>query len=162
MKVQLAHKVELDPTLAQANYFARGCGVARFAYNWALAEWVRQYKAGEKPSEASLRRLLNSIKEVEFPWMLEVTKCAAQHAIKNLGKGLKRLFKKKSRYPKFKKKGLHDSFRADNGPEDKFSHAVKVVDKEVTLPRIGVVRMKEPLRFEGRIISVTISRVAHK
>ena len=27
-------------------YFARASGTARFAYNWALAEWRRQYKAG--------------------------------------------------------------------------------------------------------------------
>jgi putative transposase len=51
-----AHKIVLDPNPAQENYFARACGTARFAYNWALAEWNREYKAGERPSEASLRR----------------------------------------------------------------------------------------------------------
>lgn len=76
MKTQLAHKVELDPTQAQARYFAQACGVARFSYNWALAEWQRQYKAGEKPSEAALRRQLNALKGTDFPWMGDVTKCA--------------------------------------------------------------------------------------
>ena len=41
---------------------------SRFAYNWALAEWQRQYEAGEKPNEAALRRQFNAIKPVEFPW----------------------------------------------------------------------------------------------
>jgi putative transposase len=39
---------------------------------------------------------------------------------------------------------------------------VQVEGYYVTLPRIGKVRMKELLRLEGRVISVTVSRVAHK
>ena len=42
--------------------FRRACGVSRFAYNWALCEWRRQYDAAEKPSEIALRKALNAIK----------------------------------------------------------------------------------------------------
>jgi putative transposase len=46
----------------------RASGTARFAYNWALAEWRRQYAAGEKPNDTALRRQLNAIKrEQEAP-----------------------------------------------------------------------------------------------
>src|SRR5918995_2443960 len=38
-RVILAHKIALDPTQAQAEHFARACGVARFAWNWGLARW---------------------------------------------------------------------------------------------------------------------------
>jgi len=41
----IAHKIALDPNNVQATYFARAAGTARFAYNWALAEWQRQYEA---------------------------------------------------------------------------------------------------------------------
>ena len=41
----IAHKIALDPNNVQATYFARAAGTARFAYNWALAEWKRQYEA---------------------------------------------------------------------------------------------------------------------
>src|SRR5262252_3721001 len=88
-----AHKIVLDPHPAQENYFARACGTARFAYNWALAEWNRQYKAGERPSEAALRRQLNSLKDDAFPWMREVTKNAPQQAIKNLGTAFQELLR---------------------------------------------------------------------
>jgi len=37
----IAHKIALDPNNVQATYFARAAGVARFAYNWALAAWGR-------------------------------------------------------------------------------------------------------------------------
>jgi hypothetical protein len=46
----LAHKIALDPNDKQRSYFRRASGTARFAYNWALGEWRRQYQAGEKPS----------------------------------------------------------------------------------------------------------------
>lgn len=94
----IAHKIALDPNNVQETYFARAAGTARFAYNWALAEWQRQYEAckadlaSPKPSQMALRRQLNSIKAEQFPWMLEVTKCAAQMAIIQLGSAFKNFF----------------------------------------------------------------------
>lgn len=72
------HKICLQPTAAQASYFAAACGTARFAYNWALAEWKQEYESGGTPNEASLRKKLNSIKAEQFPWMADVTKVAPQ------------------------------------------------------------------------------------
>lgn len=158
-----AHKIALDPCKAQRLYFAKAAGVARFAYNWALAEWKRQYEAGLKPSEFKLRKELNAIKAVQYPWMLEVTKTAPQYAIKNLGVAFKSFFAKRGSYPEFKKKGKsRESFRADDGPEDSNSSAVRVQGKRVKLPIIGWIRMRETPRFEGRIISATVSRTADR
>lgn len=160
-----AHKIKLVPNKAQEDYFRRACGTARHAYNWALAEWQKEYEAGGKPSEVALRKKLNSIKATEFPWYSEVTKCAPQQAIKNLGTAFQHFFRRvkqggKPGYPRFKRKGLHDSFRADNGPQKKGENAVKVDGKRVTLPRCGAVKMREELRFGGQILSATVSRMA--
>jgi putative transposase len=168
--VILAHRIRLVPTPEQESYFRRACGVARFAYNWALAEWKQQHAAGEKPSEIALRKALNAIKHEHFPWMAEVTKNAPQQAIKNLGKAFSNFFddlskyhrgelgRKRVRAPKFKKKGQNDRFRADNGPDAKHPDAVQVCAKRVKLPVIGWVAMREEVRFAGQILSVTISR----
>jgi putative transposase len=153
----LAHKIALDPNKEQRTYFAKATGTARFAWNWALAEWQRQYKAGDKPNEMMLRRQLNAVKRDQFPWMLEVSKTAPQQAIKNLGMAFKRFFDHTAKYPRFKRKGMHDSFRADNGAE-----TVRFEDKRIRLPVIGWVRMREPLRFVGKLRSVTVSRVADR
>lgn len=159
------HKIKLDPTNAQAAYFSRACGVARFAYNWALAEWKVQYEGGGKPNEAALRKKLNAIKAEEFPWMAEVTKVAPQNAIKNVGLAFKNFFRRvnqgaKPGYPRFKKKGLRDAFRADNGPASPTSNAVECVGKTIKLPRCGVIRMMEQLRFAGRTLAATVSKQA--
>jgi putative transposase len=168
----LAHRIRLVATAEQEAYFRRACGVARFAYNWALAQWRRDYEAGDKPSEIALRKTLNAIKHSEFPWMREVTKNAPQQAIKNLGRAFGNFFDdlakyrrgeiawKRVRIPKFKKKGQNDRFRADNGTDRQHPNAVAVDGKRVKLPVVGWVRMRETVRFAGHIRSVVVSRQA--
>lgn len=157
----ITHKIALDPNNKQVAYFARAAGTARFAYNWALAEWQQQYEAWKsdnslpKPSQQSLRRQLNAIKRSQFPWMLEVTKNAPQMAIIQLGEAFKNFWAGRAKYPKFRKKGIHDRFTLTN---DQFS----VDDRRIRIPNLGWVRMRESLRFSGKLLSATVSRVADK
>lgn len=156
----IGHRIRLDPNNRQATYFARAAGTARFAYNWALAEWQTQYAAWKadnslpKPSQMSLRRQLNAIKREQFPWMLEVTKNAPQMAIIQLGSAFNNFFAGRAEYPRFKKKGKsRDSFSLTN---DQFG----LDGCRIRIPNLGRVRMREPLRFSGKILSATISRTA--
>ena len=157
----LSHCIELDPTNAQATHLAQAAGVARFAYNWALGLWhdihqLHKLDPDVAPtSEAELRKALNALKREHYPWMLEVTKCAPQMAIKNLGKAFDNFFAGRSGYPRFKAKGRDDRFTLSN---DLF----RVDGSRIFIPKLGWVRMREPLRFTGKIISATISRVADR
>ena len=93
---QLSHRIRLYPNASADLYFRKACGISRFAYNWALAEWNEKYEAGEKEmSGYSIRNRFNEIKHKRFPWVTEVTKWAAQKGIENLGNAFKRFFKKK-------------------------------------------------------------------
>ena len=154
--------IELQPNRRQATLFAKAVGIARFAYNWALAQWQAKYKAGGTPSAFALSKQLNEIKAQEFAWMLEVPKRVPQQAILNLGNAFKRFFKGESKYPRFKKKGVRDRCRFDNGPPKKGENAVKVKDRKIKLPRIGWVRMRETVRFQGQIKSAIVSRQADR
>jgi putative transposase len=159
----LAHKIELQANNKQRTYFAKASGTARFSYNWALDQWQKQYQAHKenpdlpKPTQGGLRKQLNAIKRIEYPWMLEVTKNAPQMAIIQLGEAFKRFFKGQSGYPKFKRKGVHDSFSITN---DQFSLSNSL--NRIRIPNLGWVRLREPLRFNGKILSATISRQANK
>lgn len=158
-----AHVIALDPTVKQAIHFARACGVARFAFNWALGEWKRQYEAGEKPSANKLKAQWNAIRRKEFPWSAEVTKCSSGQAIMNLGKAFSNFFRdlkkpngsRKARFPKFKKKGRNDSFALWN---DQF----EVDGQRIKIPKLGWVRMREALRFDGKIMGATVRKSGHR
>jgi len=153
VKITLTHKIRLKPTYKQENYFRQACGVARFTWNWALGEWKRQYEACKKPTGLGLKRQFNAIKPVEFPWMYNVTKYASQQPFIFLQSAFKRFFDKKAKYPQFKKKGIHDSFYIG-------CDHIKIEDKRVHIPKLGWVKMREALRFSGKVISATISHVA--
>ncbi len=157
----MAHRIALDPNDRQATHLARAAGTARFAWNWALAEWQRQYAAWKadncqpRPSEAALRRQLNAIKREQFPWMLKVTKCAPQMAIIQLGQAFENFFDGRARYPKFRRKGVDDRFTITNDQ-------VNVRGLRIRIPKLGWVRMREPLRFSGKVMSATVSRTADR
>lgn len=150
-----AHKIRLDPTDKQIEYFCCACGVARYTYNWALEEWNRQYAAGEKPNGRQLKKKFNSTRKEEFPWTYDVARDATSQPFDNIQSAFIGFFKGISGYPQFKKKGVHDSFYVRND-------RLHVEGKRIRLPRIGWIRMREALRFEGKIMSATVSRTADK
>ena len=154
-----AHKIRLNPTPEQANYFARAAGTARFVWNWALAEWNRQYEAGEKPTALKLKKQFNAIRRDQFPWTWEVTKNASDQPFLDLGKAFTAFFeglkngKKKGR-PKFKsKKRSRASFYLAN---DQF----ELGDHRMWVPKLGWVNMAENLRFKGKVTGVRITKTA--
>lgn len=151
-----AHKIRIYPNNVQETYLKKACGVARFAYNWALARSIEQYEANNecKFSYARLSRELNAIKREEFPWMLEVTKYAPQLAIRNgLNSAFTRFFKKQGGYPNFKKKGVKDSFQIDGAD-------IKLTGNAVKLPLLKQpIKMAETLRYKNaKLLTSTISR----
>ena len=151
----LAHKIQLDPNNKQRTYLAKAAGTARFAYNWALAEWEKRSNIGDKVTEAGLRRQLNAIKREEYPWMFEVTKCAPQLAIMDLGKAFSNYYSNRAKRPQFHKKGRNDSFRLSN---DQFT----IKGEQIHIPNLGWVRMTEGLRFSGKILGAAVSRKADR
>jgi putative transposase len=153
-----AHKIRIFPNKAQETGLKKACGCARFAWNWALNKWEEIYKAGGKPSAYGLKKELNAIKEEQFPWMYESTKTAPEQAILNLGKAYQNFFKgikakRKVGKPKFKsKRSAKDSFYLCNTNQ-------RVKSGKLFVPNIsGGIGMSEEVRFQGKIMSYTVSR----
>lgn len=167
--MQLTHKIALCPTPDQADYFNRACGTARRVWNWALAEWKRQYAAGQKPNAMALKKQFNAIKyrdpkwldDSGQPWLKGIHRDAHAQPFANLKKAWNRFFAEikagnPAHEPQFKKKGqARDSFYVAN---DKFC----LNGKRIRLPKIGEVAMAEALRFNGKILGATVSRTAHR
>lgn len=151
MSMTLTHKIRLHPNAKEIDYFNRACGVARFSWNWGLEHWKKAYEAGEKPNGLELKKAFNACKKTEFPWVYEVTKYACQQPFIFLQQAFVNFFSGRAKYPKFKAKGFHDSFYIGN------DH-VEIKEKKIRIPKLGWVKMRESLRFTGKVVSVTISR----
>src|SRR6185436_13107570 len=110
MKVILTHTIRLNPMAEQEAYFRSACGCTRFVWNWALAEWKRQYAAGQKPNAMALKKQFNAIKYHEFPWIKAIHRDAHAQPFAYLAKAWNRFFAdikvgKPGNEPRFKKKG---------------------------------------------------------
>ncbi|HYB01059.1 MAG TPA: RNA-guided endonuclease TnpB family protein [Ktedonobacteraceae bacterium] len=163
-----SHMIRLNTTPEQELYFRKACGVARHAYNWALAQWKAARAMGKRVKLNDLKAEYNKIKGEQFPWCYEVTKCAPEQAFADLGQAFANYWRMKKEgtqpklkhprkdgedggFPHFKsKKRDRLSFYLAN---DKFS----VDGHTLHVPKLGDVNMTEQLRFGGKIISATIS-----
>ena len=160
MLTQQAYRYELKPNNRQRTLILKHAGCARFAYNWGLARRIQEYhETGKSTSAIEQHRQLNALKKTEFPWMYEVSKCAPQEALRDLDKAFVNFYRglkrgKKTGFPKFKKKGIHDSFR--------LTGSIHIFERSAWLPRIGEIRTKEYTDLKGRILSATCSREADR
>jgi transposase len=148
MKVVCGYRTELDLNDKQRTACMKHAGASRFAYNWGLARSKGTYHTtGKRPTAIDLHRELNKLKQTDYPWMYEVSKCAPQEALRDLDKAYKNFFrrmKRKSRglwrgklgFPKFKKRSKAiGSFR--------LTGSIKVFSDAVQLSRLGRLRLHE-------------------
>jgi len=160
MQLNRAYRYELSPNTKQKTLLAQHAGAARFTYNWGLALRIELYEKSKKSTNAiEQHKLLNSIKLSDFPWMYEVSKCAPQEALRDLDKAFKNFFRglkqnQKNGFPRFKKRSYYDSFR--------LTGTIKIKNKEIQLPRLGSIRLKENSKVKGKILSATVSRDADR
>ncbi|MGM3307756.1 RNA-guided endonuclease InsQ/TnpB family protein [Anabaena sp. WFMT] len=104
------------------------------------------------PTAIDLHKWLVAAVKSKHPWYYEVSKCAPQYALRYLSDAFKSFFKKTKGFPKFKKKGRHDSFTLDG--------VIHIDHKKVRVPIIGWIKTYEILPCGYKPKSVTISKQA--
>ncbi|EKD11714.1 transposase IS605 OrfB family [Arthrospira platensis C1] len=123
-------------------------------FNWGLHLWRSAYEEGLKPNINSIKKVFTNYVKPQYPWMSELSSKVDQYAFINLGDAFKRFFKGISSYPKFKKKGHHDSFTLDNSGKP-----FNLSGTRHKLPFVGWVSTFEALP-ESWVKKVTIARQA--
>jgi putative transposase len=195
VKTHQAFRFELDPADVTSSALASHAGGARFAHGWGLALVKSRLDQAARITEralaegatareaealartvrvpwslASLRREWNQAKARVAPWWAENSKECYNSGLDSLARALDAWLKSrrgerkgpKMGFPQPKGKRSRRSFRITTG-------AFGVIDeRHIRLPRIGVIRTKEPtaklLRQLGagtaRILSATVSQTA--
>lgn len=165
MLVNQSYRYELKPNNEQTTLLRKSCGVARFAYNWGLVRRKELYKTKEGKDRFTTaitqHKELNALKSTEYPWMYEVSKCCAQEALRDLDLAYQNMYRRIKNHekeigrPKFKKKGVHDSFTVTG--------SIHVYECGIQLPRVKLLKTKEPTyKFKGKILSATVTREADR
>ena len=108
-----AIKIRLKPTKEQEILFRKSCGVARWSYNYFLAENEKYYTEHKKMlKETEVRKHINNmLKPTTHTWLKEVGSNVMKQAVKDADLARKRWLEGISGKPKFKSKHrCKDSF----------------------------------------------------
>ena len=152
--MEKAYRYRIYPNKKQKEIIAKTFGCCRFVYNKYLAKRIDMYKQSKETF--SYVRCANDMKKLksELEWLKEVDSTALQSSLKDLDVAYQKFFKEHSGFPKFKSKKTHN-----------FSYKSKCVNgniqycgKYIKLPKRGMVKTKNKLIPQGRILNATVSQ----
>jgi len=157
MLLKKGFRFRLDPTDSQRQLFAQFAGASRFLYNRGLEQRKQVYEQSRKSISYfdQNNELVALKKEAATSWLQEIHSQVLQQALKNLDTGFQNFFQnlkkgKKPGFPRFKCKGVRDSFRYPQG--------VHIEGTQAYLPKIGYVRFRKSREIEGTLKQTTIIR----
>ena len=152
-----AIKYELNPTKTQKEQIKQTCGCCRLVYNTMLDRKMRAYK--ESGTTISAIELINQLPQLkaELTFLKDAPSQSLQQAIRNLDSAYANFFRRGgSGFPKFKKKGVRDSFRIP---------VACILDYDnwtVKVAKFGTIRIFKGhnKQINGKIKSYTISHTS--
>ena len=169
MNTYKAYKLRIYPTDSQRELIEKTFGCTRYIYNNFLAERKNKYE--ESKTKVHVYEQLKELTDLkrEKEWLREIDSCALQACVYNLDDAFQKFFKGNG-YPKFRAKGVHDSFRTNNTLntyKDKKYESIRIDFNKriITLPKLKEVKFRgyrTTNEIVGRIKSATISKDANK
>ena len=153
-----AFKYELRPDGQQQLRMRRFAGSCRFVFNKALALQQERFEQGEKKlGYAELCKQLTQWKsEDSTAWLAETPSQPLQQTLKDLERAYTNFFAKRADFPRFKKKGLSDSFRYPQG------FKLDQANSRLFLPKLGWLRYRNSRDVLGVIKNITVSQSSGK
>lgn len=152
--MQKGIKFRVYPNKAQKNLINRIFGGCRLVYNKGLVMRRDSYKNGISVGYSGTCVMLTALKQQEeFNFLKELDSIALQQSLRDLDKGYKKFFAKKSKYPKFKNKhNNYQSYRTIN-----HVNTIRIVGKYIRLPKLGYIKIKQSMEV-GHINNATVER----
>ena len=161
MKIYRGYKFRMYPTKKQEQLINKTIGSCRFNYNYFLGKKVSNAYSG-------IKLIPELLKEKTF--LKEVDSCSLRNSIFNLEDAYKRYYKNLGEYPKFKIKGIHNSYKTNNikstyKGKDYNSIKLDLINKIITLPKLKDVLIRgyrTKKNFNGLIKSAVIRKEGDK
>lgn len=152
MLIHKAFKFEIRPNGEQIHKIKQFSGCSRFVFNKGLAWQNEQYEQdnSHKFSYTKLANLLPQWKK-ELVWLKDCHSQVLQQSLKDLESAFKNFFQQRANIPKFKKKGVKESFRFPQGWK------IEQENDRLYLPKIGWVRYRNSREIIGEVKNVTVS-----
>ena len=164
-----AYKFRVYPNSIQKQLINKSFGCSRFTYNYYLNKKKNNYKLNKNNlSLKDIKHDLVLLKD-EFPWLKEVDSMCLTNALEDLDIAYTNFFNNGG-YPKFKKKGIKDSYKTDMikrvyNNKEYYNIEVNIKERLIKLPKLGYMKIRgyrNLKEFDKDIKNVTISKEADK
>ena len=152
--MEKAYRYRIYPNKKQKEIIAKTFGCCRFVYNKYLAKRIEIYKKNKETF--SYVQCANDMKKLksELEWLKEVDSTALQSSLRDLDSAYQKFFKEHMGYPKFKSKKTHrHSYKSK-----RVGNNIQYNYKYIKLPKLGMVKTRNKLIPQGRILNATISQ----
>ena len=158
MEIRQGFKFRLKPKVQQIAKMRQFAGCCRLVWNRALALEKETYEeTGKRLGYNKLAGLLVEWKKEDVTAFLkDAHSQILQQTLRNLDKAYLNFFEKRAKLPKFKKKGLNDSFSYPQGFKIDGNNSL------IYLPKIGWIRYVKHRRISGIPKNVTVSQSCGK
>ena len=152
--MEKAYKYRIYPNEKQKELIAKTFGCCRFVYNKYLAQKIELYQTSKKSlSYVKCTKALTELKD-ELEWLTEADSTALQSSLKDLDNAYQKFFKEHAGFPNFKsKKDNHQSYRSKCTYNN-----IEYLNSYIKLPKLGLVKTKNKLVPQGRIVNATVSQ----
>lgn len=152
--MEKAYKYRIYPNEKQKEIIAKTFGCCRFVYNKYLAEKIKLYQTSkENLTYVGCAKAMSELKN-ELEWLAKVDSTALQSSLKDLDTAYKKFFKEHAGYPKFKsKKDNRKSYTSKCN-----NKTIEYLNNYIKLPKLGLVKTKNRLIPQGRIVNATVSQ----
>ena len=156
MKRQQAFQYEMRPKGWQTQRLHGFAGSCRYVFNRALAlQQERRQQGHKRIGYADLCRLLTGWRgNRETAWLAQAPVHPLQQSLKDLDRAWISFFAKRSRPPRFKKKGRWESFRYPDPKQIRLDER----NARLFLPKLGWVRYRKSRKVQGEVKQVTVSQ----
>lgn len=154
--MEKAYKFRIYPNKAQEELIQKTFGCVRYVYNYYLAMRQAKYNESKETFNYYACSASLTILKRKTEWLREPDKCSLQNALRNLDVAYQNFFRRvksgdKPGYPHFKSK-------RDNRNSYQSNANIKVFEKHIQLPKLGLVDCRVSKQIKGRILSATVSQ----
>lgn len=154
--MEKSYKFRIYPNKEQQILIAKTFGCARFVYNYYLDKKIKLYEETKQSMGFYACSADLTLLKKETEWLKEVDKFSLQNSLRNLDVAYQNFFRNHSGYPKFKsKKDNRKSYRTSFS-----NNNIEIKGNHIKLPKLGLVKLRDKQRPQGRILNATVSQMS--
>ena len=162
--IERAYRMRVYPSRSQLRQLGQLMGATRFVWNWALGRRSTAYRAdGTTLNWIALGREFTALRAApETAWLGELPREPFNQVLRDQERAFAGFFAKRAKYPRFRRRRVPHGIRftLDQRREQVERGEESARWARVSLPGLGVLKLRRTEELRGRLRAITLRREA--